>query len=86
MFDLAVIGEVLNEERLIVKGKHFSGNVVPNVHKCPNFSSAYDHFSVNQIINIFNGCSGGHQVVTKWSTSGQLVVYLWSTSGLLVVY
>ena len=39
---LAVVCEVLNEDCLIVESKHFSRDVVPNVHKRPNFSFAWE--------------------------------------------
>ena len=36
--------------------------------------------------DIFNGCSSGFLVVTKWTPSSLLVVYWWSIGGLLMVY
>ena len=53
IFDLPVICEVLNQDRLVIEGKHFSANVVPNVHKRANFSFAYDQFYMNQSIYSF---------------------------------
>ena len=40
MFYLAVVCEVLNQDRLVIEGKHISTNVVPDVHKRANFSFA----------------------------------------------